>query len=312
MRNLIGVSSLAVLVAVTAPAAPGLSQQNACSNTTKAALSACLYDALDTFWIDVGKCRNESESSDQTACRAEASATLADSQQACRAERDARDDLCAELGEAPYDPRFEPADFVDPTRIGNGVAPNPWFPLIGGRTMVYRSKDETVTVTVTDDVRVIDNVPCVVVRDVVKSNGELLEDTIDWFAQDVYGNVWYCGEATAEYEDGFPVNVDGSFQADVNGARPGIIMKAAPAVGNVYRQEFDLANAEDAARVVDLHGSARTPAASCARTCLVTEEFTPLHPGASENKYYKPGVGFILQVDRETGARSELVKIVDE
>jgi hypothetical protein len=127
----------------------------------------------------------------------------------------------------------------------------------------------------------------------------------------VHGNVWYCGEATAEYEDGFPVNVHGSFQADVDGARPGLIMKAAPAVGNLYRQEFDLGNAEDVARVTDLHGSARTPAASCTKNCLVTEEFTPLKPDAIEDKYYMPGVGFMLTVDRATGERLELVKIID-
>jgi hypothetical protein len=177
---------------------------------------------------------------------------------------------------------------------------------------VYRSSDETVRVTVTNQVKIIDDVPCVVVRDVVEVDGELLEDTIDWFAQDVHGNVWYCGEATAEYEDGFPVNTGGSFQADVDGARPGLLMKAAPAVGDVYRQEFDLGNAEDAAEVVNLHGFAITPAASCRGDCLVTREFTPLSPGDEENKYYKPGIGMILTVNLETGERSKLVRIVDK
>jgi sugar lactone lactonase YvrE len=34
----------------------------------------------------------------------------------------------------------------------------------------------------------------VVVRDRGFTNGELSEDTLDWFAQDAAGNVWYFGE----------------------------------------------------------------------------------------------------------------------
>jgi hypothetical protein len=130
-------------------------------------------------------------------------------------------------------------------------------------------------------------------------------------AQDIEGNVWYCGEGTAEYEDGLPVNTDGSFQADVDGARPGILMRAAPAVGDVYRQEFALGEAEDAATIVSLHGSANTPAASCQGDCLVTSETTALEPGAKEKKFYKPGVGEIQSIDLDTGAKTRLIQIID-
>src|SRR5262245_14921597 len=177
--------------------------------------------------------------------------------------------------------------------------------------MVYKSRVENVRVRITNEVKVIDNVPCLVVHDTVYEDGEVTEDTIDWFAQDTQGNVWYCSEATADYVDGFPTATDRSFQADVDGARPGIIIKAVPVVGDVYRQEFDLGNAEDAAKVINLHGTATTKAASCAGTCLVTEETTPLEPGAIENKYYKPGVGFILQTSPGSNVRLELVQIID-
>ena len=55
------------------------------------------------------------------------------------------------------------------------------------------------------------------------------------------GNVWYCGEAVQDFENGELVSLDGSFKAGVDGAKPGILMKAAPMIGDVYRQEFDLA-----------------------------------------------------------------------
>ncbi len=310
MRTYVRTACLALLL--SAAAAPIESNAaDACSNTTKAAFSACKFEAQDDFWIGSGKCYNESESNERAGCLADAQDSLEESTQECRDQRDARDELCGDLGQAPYDPRFESRDFVNPGDIGGSVAPNPWLPLIPGRTLVYRSSTETVRVTFTKQVKMIDGVPCMVVLDQVKVDGALVENTIDWFAQDVYGNVWYCGEATAEYEDGFPVNTDGSFQADVDGARPGLLMKAAPAVGDVYRQEFDLGNAEDAAEIVNLHGTATTPAATCNGNCLVTREVTALSPDAEEKKYYKPGIGEILEVDLETGEQTKLVKIID-
>jgi hypothetical protein len=78
----------------------------------------------------------------------------------------------------------------------------------------------------------------------------------------------------------------------VDGAKPGIVMKAQPRVDDVYRQEFWLGVAEDYARVVSLRGNATVPAASCA-DCLVTGDFVPLEPDADERKFYKRGVGLI-------------------
>ncbi len=313
MKRYVNLACLSLITAIAM--APTASQAHraglqACSNTTKAAYAACLNEGLDDFWIGSGKCQNESEGEDRIECFADNRESLREFVQECRDQREARDELCDELGQAPYDPEFEPEMFVDPDDIGGSVAPNPWLPLIAGRTMVYESEDEHIEVTVTHDTKIVDDVPCRVVRDTVSEDGEIIEDTNDWLAQDIYGNVWYCGEATAEYEDGFPVDTEGSFEADVDGARPGILMKAAPAVGDVYRQEFDLGNAEDAAKVVSLTGSAETDVESCDGDCLVTLETTALSPDAAENKYYKQNVGEILEVDLESGDRTELVEII--
>ncbi len=293
------------------PAAAASTASTACKDTTTAAHTACRRQNASDYWIDKGKCFNEKEQADLMECLADANESLAENDELCNDQRLVRGELCDALGPGPYDPRFERRDFVNPTEIGNSIAPNPFFPLLPGRTLVYRSSEEKVRVTFTNKVKVIDNVPCLVVLDTVEVDGEVAEDTIDWFAQDIYGNVWYCGEATAEYEDDFPVSTDGSFQADVEGARPGIIMKAAPVVGDVYRQEFDLGNAEDAAEVTSLTGSATATAASCSKTCLVTREFTPLEPDAAEFKYYKPGVGFILQTAPGSNVRLQLIQIID-
>ena len=52
-----------------------------------------------------------------------------------------------------------------------------------------------------DKTKVVDGVTATVVHDkVTTTDGSLVEDTYDWFAQDKKGNVWYLGEATKAYE----------------------------------------------------------------------------------------------------------------
>jgi hypothetical protein len=308
-------AGLAVAVAATtmAPSAGARGRERACTNTALNAYTACIFEGNDDFWLTTGKCTNFADAAARQECQGEAKQALREKRMECREQLTARRELCKDLGEAPYDPPFDPANFVNPADIGGSVAPNPFLPLIRGRTWVYQSDEETIRVTVTDQVKLVSGVPCAVVRDTVSENGNLIEDTNDWMAQDLAGNVWYCGEATAEYEDGFPVSIEGSFEAGVDGAKPGILMKAAPAVGDVYRQEFDLGNAEDDARVIDLHGSATVPVpgASCDGDCLVIQETTALSPDALEHKYYKAGIGLILEVSPESGDRTELVEIIN-
>jgi hypothetical protein len=45
----------------------------------------------------------------------------------------------------------------------------------------------------------------------------LTEDTLDWFAQDKDGNVWYFGENTHELEDSLITTIEGTFMGGVNG-----------------------------------------------------------------------------------------------
>jgi hypothetical protein len=43
---------------------------------------------------------------------------------------------------------------------------------------------------------------CVVMQDTVTSNRELLEQLLDWFAQDGGGDVWYFGKDLSDYRTG--------------------------------------------------------------------------------------------------------------
>src|SRR5215211_3585219 len=155
-----------------------------------------------------------------------------------------------------YAPNINPADFT--TRIDNK-----YFPLKPGTTYVYEGKTEEGTerneITVTDDTRRVMGVECVVIRDKVFLDGGLIEDTFDWYAQDKKGNVWYFGENTKEYQNGKVESTQGSWEAGVDGAKPGIYMQADPKVGETYRQEYYEGKAEDMAKVLSLDESAAVP-----------------------------------------------------
>lgn len=184
----------------------------------------------------------------------------------------------------PYTQTIDPANFVA------GID-HPFYPLKPGTKFIYGG-DEKVEVTVSPDTRMILGVPTTVVRDQVFVDGALEEDTIDWFAQDRQGNVWYFGEKTAEYKDGKVSSTKGSWEAGVNGAVPGIVMLAQPQIGDAYRQEYFAGEAEDLAAVTGLSGSITVPAGSY-RDLLVTEEWTPLDTARRERKTYARGVGLV-------------------
>jgi len=209
----------------------------------------------------------------------------------------------------PYRKEIDPADFVE--RVNNR-----YFPLTPGTTFVYEGETEDGTVRIEDyvthETKQILGVTCVVVRNRVIENGDLVEETFDWYAQDKDGNVWYFGEDAKEYEAGVVVSTKGSWEAGVDGAMPGIIMEANPQVGDFYRQEYYKGEAEDMAEVLSLTEYASIIYGSL-DNLLMTREWTPLEPGIVEHKYYAPGVGLILEVMVEGGSeRVELVEITTE
>jgi hypothetical protein len=205
----------------------------------------------------------------------------------------------------PYRPRIAPADFVP-------VIDNPYLPLRPGTTLVYEGMSggerEVVKVTVTDDTKRILGITATVVRDQVFVEGKLAEDTFDWYAQDRQGNVWYLGEDTKEYEDGKVVSTEGSWEAGLDGAQPGIIMLADPQVGDTYRQEFYEGEAEDIARVLALDASVTVPHGSFDGV-LRTEDWTPLEPKIRENKFYARGIGVVFE--RLVRGGKEVLRLVD-
>ena len=199
---------------------------------------------------------------------------------------------------------------VDPTNFA-AVIDNPYLPLVQGSRWVYEGrsggKTERTVVTVTRDTKTVMGIPAVVVRDTVTVGGDVIEDTFDWFAQDKQGNVWYLGEDSKEYERGKVVSTAGSWEAGVAGALPGVVMRAVPAMGDAYRQEYLQGEAEDMAEVVRLGAHAKVPYGRF-DDLLVTREWTPLESKVVEKKYYAAGVGLVIERAVRGGkSRTELV-----
>lgn len=189
----------------------------------------------------------------------------------------------------PYAPVIDPANFV-------ADVTNRYFPLKPGTTVVLDgTRDDQPRhdeMTITSETKTIMGVTCVVVRDVATSNTALVEKTTDWYAQDKDGNIWYFGEDTAEYTNGQVTSTAGTWLAGVDGALPGLIMKAAPAVSDAYRQEYRPGIAEDFAKVLQTGASVTTPAGAFDRV-VVTEDTDLLDATKNEHKSYAPGVGFV-------------------
>jgi hypothetical protein len=206
-----------------------------------------------------------------------------------------------------HQPIIDPNDFIQ-------EIDNPYYPLTPGAIYVYEGAREGSPLRaesyVTFETRHIMGVTCRVIHDRMYVAGVLQEDTLDWFAQDREGNVWYFGEAVQELdEEGTVVSTEGSWEAGVNSAQPGIVMRAHPQVGETYRQEYAVGIAEDEATILALDATAAVPLAPF-KDCLKTRDFSPLDPSVAEEKCFAPGVGFIRSVLVQGGVEwLELVSV---
>jgi hypothetical protein len=202
---------------------------------------------------------------------------------------------------------------LDPADFSANIT-NPYWPMKPGTRWIYRSVEtgsdpqDVVIVATTATKKLANGITARVVRDTASSKGQIIEDTLDWYAQDSEGNVWYMGEDTAEFEKGKIVSRDGSWEAGVGGALPGIIVPAQPQVGQKYRQEYKKGEAEDNGEVLATTHRVEVKGGSF-EDALVTMDTSTIEPDVVEYKFYAPGIGPLLAMDISGGAgREELVK----
>lgn len=287
-----------------------------CSRTASTQLAACQAEVRDDYYVARAVCINVSDASERSQCIAESKTTFRDGNRLCRDQNLGRRDVCRLVGEARYDPDFDPVEFDGD--FANPTHPNPYFPLTIGHRWEYMSNDgESNVIEMTNKTKLIEGVTCIVSPDLAKQDGKVIEDSDDWYALARNGAAWYCGEVVRNFET-FPgdnpeepelVNLGGSWKHARDGAKAGIIFPADPVVGLTYRQEFALSNAEDLATVVSTsYGYGRDAALDngaprtlveflCNGDCVVTRESTPIEPGKFQYKYYARGIGLFLDVN---------------
>jgi hypothetical protein len=205
--------------------------------------------------------------------------------------------LASSAGQSSRDssPAFDPAHFT------HQVA-NPYFPLTPGLVTRLHGGDGpeklTEVVRVTDHTKVVAGVTATVFRDVLRRpDGSVAEATDDWYAGDDEGNVWYLGEDTATYDDqGHVESREGSWQAGVHGAVPGIILPGDPQPSDAARMEYDKGVAEDQGWVVQRLGHVRTPGGRFTDV-VRTFEWSRLEPRVISQKFYAAGLGIVAEKD---------------
>ncbi|MEJ7833118.1 MAG: hypothetical protein WKF79_09400 [Nocardioides sp.] len=184
-------------------------------------------------------------------------------------------------------PSPDPADFVE-------VVDNPWLPLEPGAVRTYASDDEPesrLRVTV-EEGPVIAGVATTAARSVSSppDDGEIA-DQVDYFAQDVAGNVWWFGR-------------EGEWQAGEGGAQAGVVMVARPRVGDGYREASAEGDAVQVSEIVAVDEDVELPASTYGDV-LVIETTWP--SGDVVLNHYVRGTGLILR-ETEGGLALGLVR----
>lgn len=233
------------------------------------------------------------------------------------------------------------------------VIDNPWWPLPEGIRFVYTAiEDDECIVSLVDvlpptdpeaayrpeidstKVRTVRDAELIDLDETCDGEGvtELLELTLDWYAQDKDSNVWYFGEHTvalppdAEEDEcerwtdsdevwGLEGCLDGAWEAgtdvaDVGSmAEPGIIMLAKPEKGLFYFQEYYEDVATDMGKVLS-RKDVDSPIHGEVEACWRIKEWVPLEPGNVEHKYYCEGLG-LLTVGGVAGGKTVWTDLVD-
>ena len=198
-------------------------------------------------------------------------------------------------------PTLNPADF-------QAGVDNPFFPLSSLGLTVFEGEEpdpdtgETLQVRieakVLPDTDIVAGIEVTVVEDKAFENGELVESTLDYYAQHKDGTVYYLGERVDDYENGKVVGHAGRWLAGEGDNQPGIFMPAEPKLGDEFEQERAPGIAEDRSKVIAVDQTVTTRAGTFSG-CIKTEDFNPLD-NLTEFKYYCPNVGFVRE-DIENG-----------
>jgi len=214
----------------------------------------------------------------------------------------------AELGKAKTNPGASaPAwrDRFDVNRVDLlPTGTNAYLTMQPGRVLKLKNGIDTLTITVLPGTQEIDGIATGVLEERETKNGTLVEVSRNFFATDrKTGDVYYFGEDVDNYKDGKVVSHESTWRAGAGDARFGLMIPAAPAVGQAFYQEIAPKVAMDRVEVISTSATVKTPAGTFER-CVHLRETTPLENDVS-HKYYAPGIGLIKDDEFELAERPQ-------
>lgn len=132
------------------------------------------------------------------------------------------------------------ATFSAPTQINN-----PYLPLAKFGECVLEGEEEGASLRIvrtpldrTERFEWRGNtIEAIVIRDREYEDGELIEDTRDYFAQSDDGTVYYLGEDVDNYKNGELTDHEGAWRLGRDTDNPGVVMPADPEKGTEFRPE---------------------------------------------------------------------------
>ncbi len=190
---------------------------------------------------------------------------------------------------------FDPNDF-------QATVDNNYFPLPLGKERTYEGDDGEddllVYTTVLDQTVTIAGVECTALKEEEYEDDELVEISINWFAQEIStGDVYYFGEDVDEYEDGEVTGHPGAWKVGVDVSAPGKIFPGNPQLGDTFSPETVPGEAEETAEIVEVGLDYTTPYGDFSDVIKVEE--VDLLDDEVEWKLYAPGVGLISELYEE-------------
>lgn len=278
-----------------------------CKRRAQKLFNACKRQADADRWMTNADCMLIADDGERRDCAIVAQMQFGVDKNLCLDSRQDRKAACAGLGQEAYT-GWEAIDFV----AAEAIDGNDFFPLLAGISQ-YVSAGTTIDREVTTTTREIDGRSCLLVVELESDSdsGLLLERREYLYAEDIENNIWQCGVLRQQFSvldeaaDPVVTGVQGSWQAGMEGALPGLAMPAQPLPGSVFRRSLVAGVSEDIAEVID--PAAITPSLECVSGCLILRVTSPLHPGAYRDEYYLDGQGLVRSEDHPGGDIWELV-----
>jgi hypothetical protein len=193
-------------------------------------------------------------------------------------------------------PSPDPADFV-------AHVDNPWFPLAPGTVWTYRRYttlgSQVLTATVLAAPHRVAGVDTTAVRwDVRAPHRRTTRLSVRWYAQDAAGNVWWFGQRVFNQPPQVDLLATRSWSAGVHGARAGLLVAAAPRVGDGYLNGLEPAVVERRSTVVSVDATVALPRRDYHHT-LSTLDLSTLEPTREVRSFFASGIGLVAQQTTE-------------